>query len=352
MKNKSFRSLRRIHGHIHNFAQGFKLRKEYKQRFKDKPNTVFLVLTPEHGNIGDHAIALAETRLLKDAGIDYIEITGKQLTEMRRAHQLWVMNGFPILVNGGGNLGTLWFGVEKQFRSIIRNNPASSILCFPNTIFYDHDANGENEFRKSIRLYNSHKNLYLYAREKYSYEIMKLAYRNVKLVPDIVLSLPAYKSGLDRNGCLLCLRSDCERTRTEEQDELLLDQCEALFPNNIHHTDMVVDHSVTVAQREEEVIAKLNEFSSAELVVTDRLHGMIFCALTGTPCIVVNSKSPKVLGCYKWIKDLEYIRFAGDILDIEKEYSAICSTNDCHYSNSHLEKYFKELLEDIKRHCL
>jgi len=57
----------------------------------------------------------------------------------------------------------------------------------------------------------------------------------------------------------------------------------------------------------------LNDFSSSKLVVTDRLHGMVFSAITETPCIVINSLSPKVEGCYEWLKDLDYICFASSV---------------------------------------
>ena len=55
----------------------------------------------------------------------------------------------------------------------------------------------------------------------------------------------------------------------------------------------VLSYDVSVEKREEELKRKFNEFKSAKLVVTDRLHGMVFAAITGTNCIVINSKSPK-----------------------------------------------------------
>lgn len=52
---------------------------------------------------------------------------------------------------------------------------------------------------------------------------------------------------------------------------------------------------------------KLNEFSKNELVITDRLHGMIFSVITGTPCIAINNLSSKVQGVYRWIQELDYV---------------------------------------------
>ena len=54
---------------------------EYKKSTK---NPIFLIFTPEHANLGDHAIAYAESILLKKAGIKYYEITGKKLYELEQ----------------------------------------------------------------------------------------------------------------------------------------------------------------------------------------------------------------------------------------------------------------------------
>ena len=53
----------------------------------------------------------------------------------------------------------------------------------------------------------------------------------------------------------------------------------------------------------------LNEFLRCKVVITDRLHGMLFAAITKTPCIVTKSLDYKITGTYEWIKDLNYIKF-------------------------------------------
>ena len=110
---------------------------------------------------------------------------------------------------------------------------------------------------------------------------------------------------------------------------------------------MIVKGGVAVSERENALNAKFAQFSGAELVITDRLHGMIFCAITGTPCIVFDSKSPKVRGCYEWIKHLDYIRFADKPEDIAEVYRAI-PAGPHHYDNSHLTHYYQTLAEDIQ----
>lgn len=229
--------LRRLHGWLHEYPAYCAKRKELlgtyvsqlREQLRRQPKSVFLVMTPEHGNLGDHAIASAEIRMLREAGIDYIEVTDRQLKSLYCTNLLSVMNGYPIIINGGGNMGTLWFDVERLHRAVIRSNPKSPIFIFPNTIYYEDSDWGAEEFQNSIRIYNRHRSLFLYAREKLSYEVMKDAYRNVKLVPDIVLSLDESGRDTNRQGCLLCLRRDLEKIRTGEQEQLIRDQATELF---------------------------------------------------------------------------------------------------------------------------
>ena len=177
---------------------------------------------------------------------------------------------------------------------------------------------------------------------------MRHAYRNVKLVPDMVLSMEPYESNAVRNGCLMCLRSDCEKTRTDDQEAIIRTQAAELFGEAVWDTDMVEKHAVSVEMREAVLRAKFEQFASAELVITDRLHGMIFCAVTGTPCIVVNSKSPKVRGCYEWIKHLDYIRFADDPMVIVELYRSI-PAGPHRFDNAHLQSHYQELAEDLHK---
>lgn len=350
MKKAILKFPQRVRGKLRQIKSIYTLRKKYRAYFRENPNTVFLVMTPEHGNLGDHAIALAEIELLKKAGINFIEISGKQLSNMRWEGLLGAIDGYPILLNGGGNLGTLWYNVEDLFRKLITSTPHSQIVLFPNTVFYEDSSWGKEEFEKSKEIYNRHKKLHLYAREKKSYEIMSKSYRDVALVPDMVLSLNKCKNDQVRRGCLLCLRGDYEKTRTDAQEQMIRDQAANLFGNAVIDTDMVVDGQVTADQREKELQAKFDQFSKSELIITDRLHGMIFCAITGTPCIVVDSKSPKVRGCYEWIKNLDYIRFVDDVSNIAEEYAKIPKENHV-YDNTHLQHYYNELIKVVKSYA-
>lgn len=307
-----------------------------------------MILTPEHGNLSDSAIAFSEIRMLNRLSINYYEVTGSDLKKLISIKRLSILNGAPLFVNGGGNLGTLWSNVEKITRTVIESNPNSDIVILPNTIFYENSGEGKKSFLESKRIYNTHKKLHIFAREETSYAYMKDEYTDVKLVPDMVLSLPFASYELTRKGCLVLLRSDIEKIMSDKVTEKLKHTCKKMFGNNITYTDMVVPYRVSKENRESELDKKWREFASAELVITDRLHAMIFSAITGTPCIVIDSKSPKVRGCYEWIKDLEYIRFADSIDDISEIFAGM-PKKPSRYDNSKILKLLKPLEEEILR---
>jgi hypothetical protein len=62
-----------------------------------------------------------------------------------------------------------------------------------------------------------------------------------------------------------------------------------------------------------EGLAQLKEirlaFASSKLVVTDRLHGMIFCAITGTPSLAIDRNNAQVSRFNRaWLQDIGHVR--------------------------------------------
>ena len=306
---------------------------------------VFLIFTPEHANLGDHAIAYSEQKIFNKLGIKYYEVTGRQLYILQQYGYLKILNNAVVFLNGGGNLGTLWPDIERMNRLIISTIKRSTICIMPNSIYYGEDDEGKIEFKKSIEIYNQHPRLYIYARESISYKIMKCSYRNVKLMPDMLLALNKCDSPVTRKGCIFCMRDDIERTLSYEERNVLYDKAKTIF-GDIHISNTVLDYNVSVSNRNSELESKFDEFRKTELVVTDRLHGMIFCAITGTKCIVLNGRSPKISGCFQWIEKLDYITLIENLEEFEEayynmpQYPTYCMSEE-------MKMMFQELEKDI-----
>ena len=73
---------------------------------------------------------------------------------------------------------------------------------------------------------------------------------------------------------------------------------------------------------------KFKDFQKYELVITDRLHGMVFCAISGTPCIVFGNYNQKVKGTYEWIKNLPYIKYIDSMDNINLEIDNLLKIKD------------------------
>lgn len=284
---------------------------------REKNKIIFLLATPNHGNIGDQAIAVAERQFLAEELGDYyvVEVMFNEYLIWKDHLQSVINEGDVICYHGGGNMGTQYIECENVFRDIIQRFPNNRIITFPQTIFYDPSDYSQRELENSKKIYAMNPQLTLVAREKYSYDIMKKEYGNINqvlLVPDIVLYLRSREKSV-KKGALTCLRKDVEQNLREEDRTYILNVLHNRYRQVVESDTVIEKDYVSREDRKNIVDEKLNEFSKAEVVVTDRLHGMVFAYLTNTPCIVLKNYNHKVQGVYDWIKSQSDIVLLDDI---------------------------------------
>lgn len=117
--------------------------------------------------------------------------------------------------------------------------------------------------------------------------------------------------------------------------------------NCINRTDMKSKINVKGKERKMVIIEKIKQFSKYEIVITDRLHGMIFAAITGTPCIALSNYNYKVKGTYEWIKDLGYIKFTDDINEIPDLIQELKNIKNVKYDNLFAIKKYDQIIQCI-----
>lgn len=331
---------------------------DLKKELKNKGKTMVLLYTPDHSNIGDAAIALAEKSFLSYYFPDYFiyEIPLKSICFYgRMALFPWsfVLRKYPLMIHGGGFLGTIWLQISelpmRRFLSVLpRKLP---VLVLPQTIYYEDDAEGKMELEHAQKLYKRHAYLKLCTREKYTYSFAQKVFGNAYLIPDMVL-FPKTDWGVadktHREGAILCLRDDIEKTMSQGEKNHIRSVISKMFANNVSHLDMLYDNPILEKERKEVVSCQMNKFARAELIITDRLHGMIFAAITGTPCVVITSKSYKVKGCYDWIKTLGYVKLIDNIDNLENACEDVLNVKDREYSVDSLLPYYQNLAQIIK----
>ena len=306
-----------------------------------------LLQTPLHGNVGDHAIAEAEIEFLKKMKIptcDFPWSAGKE-----RLLAKVTPSGKIILVTGGGYLGQLWPEEEKRFRETVKAYRRNRIIVFPQTIWFDLSSEeGKKCLEQSREVYGSHPNLTMFVREKYSLQFMQKYMPEVKvgIVPDMVMGMDKRGESGRRSGALICVRNDREGLICKDEYQNLINLIKGQY-HDLRTTDTVISEPIKIDDRDKVLDKKLQEFSNSQIVITDRLHGMIFAAITETPCIVLKSLSHKVYGCYEWVKDLGYIRIADNIEEIPGLLSQL-EQIEPHYNYEKMKEYMRPLYKTLK----
>lgn len=295
-----------------------------KYTSEKKSKKIFLTLVPNHKNLGDHAIAYATKKFIEENFKDYklIEVCMNDIYSDTFAIKKSLNNDDIIMILGGGNMGDMYKQEEWIRRFVISHFQNNKIISLPQTIDFSNTINGQYELRISQKIYSKHKYLTIMARESKSYEIMKDKFKNNTIIksPDMVLSLGSLKLKNNREGVLLCLRNDKESSIDNDKKNEFIKGLNENF-SNVKAIDTVVDYMVSIDERENELNNIWNEISSSEVVITDRLHGMIFCAITETPCIVLKNSNHKIEQSYSdWLKDKDYI-----VLENNFEYEDIIS---------------------------
>ena len=309
------------------YFMGYKRRLEPREKGKCR---IYFLDMPEHGNMGDQAIALAMVEFAEKYKSKYELVTFSisHILEILWAIKKDCRRGDVFFLIGGGNMGIEYFANEETRRIIIEMFPRNRIIIFPQTIDYSCTEEGKKELKNAVKLYGKHPDLHIFARERVSYDYMKKNFikNNIYLTPDIVYSLE-YEENFERKNIGYCIRTDRESSLTDKQRQFI--ECELKEYGEVVKMETVEKAIPLISSeniRKTLVWRKLKEFAESRFVVTDRLHGMIFSYITRTPCFVLPSYNHKVTSSYStWLKQCDYIMLLDDINILGDE----------------IEKYFK-----------
>jgi pyruvyl transferase EpsI len=286
---------------------------------------IFVFLCAFYQNMGDMAITLGQEKFLKD---NFPEREIILIPAYRTYHWMKQIKKITnkddiITIIGGGNMSDSYWQLEDARRFVIKNFPGNKIVSFPQTI----DFIDEKELKKTIKTYSRNKNLIVFARERNSFNKMQKLFTHVELCPDIALYLNDFKFDIQRCGAMLVFRNDNEKLLKEETSEIIKAALALKYKDiseddtvNIPPEDCTPEHFRNTVEK------FLLKIASKELVVTDRLHCMIFCAITHTPCIALDNSNGKISGIYnEWLKDFCFIRMCTpeDVVNTINEFNPI-----------------------------
>lgn len=275
---------------------------------REQDGITLMIGTPIHTNLGDHLITMAQIKFLED-----VRYKGKVIevpTEMYQIYRKRICRlkcVDTVIINGGGWMGNLWVPEELFLQQVIEDFFDKKVIVFPQTIYFDNTVTPYESLINSANIiFAKCKDVTLCVREANSYRFALDNYRNVKiiLVPDIALYFFNYAPKnryLKLKNVGLCLRNDREIYADSAKRETVIDMFKK-YGYFIEHVDTMYDTRVGIEQREEIVLTRLKQFANYDYIITDRLHGMIFSYICGTPCIVFDNKTHKVSGVYEsWL---------------------------------------------------
>lgn len=302
---------------------------------------------PCFDNLGDHAIAYASK--------EYLEA----FVRRNPRYQLYIIDGWKtedaiqslkhnisfndiIFCQGGGNMGSLYKFAEVFRNKVLRGFNKNRIIIFPQTIYLSEDEEGRRTAHTMEKIYGKCRDLNIFARDHRSAEIMtKMFKNNIQEMTDIVASLDKTMGReLSRDGIMLCLRSDKESALDTEQ-KMSLYHLAKEYGNNIMVTDTIAEYELAIEEREEFLEKKWKVFSKARVVITDRLHGMIFSMITGTPCIVLGNNHHKVYETYCTLAKCEYLYYCASVLEVEELLPEVLSKPLPLHKTDFSEEYVK-----------
>lgn len=319
---------------------------------------ILIIGVADYDNLGDHAIGYAQRLFLNSISIDtqkYEIIEVPLTTPVYHISQIINPNDI-ILITGGGNLGTKYEFLNDLYLPIIKKFPKNKKLFFPQSYTFDPKYDTPKSIEKIKNIFSkSANNLTITARESKSYKLFKDTFpdNNVILTPDIVLSLDQNKNKdkTNKSDIIMLMRSDSEKTLDENIEKQIINKLSSKY--KIAIDDTVVPDRISHEDRLYNLNETWTKIKENKLVITDRLHGMIFAQITGTPCIVFDNYNNKIkMTCEDWLNDMDHIRFINpnenkDSTDFVKIASDLMSKSTRKFNTSEKYEPLRKQLNEI-----
>lgn len=321
------------------------------------PRTV-LMISPQYLNYGDHLIAQSELDFFKknlnslplDVNYTFFDLWDKKVCRsLKKDDILWV--------TGGGYIGDLWPESHNIVEKIIDKFPDNMIVFAPQTAYFKNIESKEAlAFKNKVQ---THGKCIFFSRDTRTMETLNTLGINSRLAPDFgLLYRTDYRNWpIINKYSALCLRDDEERI-INDSDRKQIEKALKTVDLPLHNIFMAKKHcEIPTWSRKYFLRKKFREYCFASVVITDRLHGMVFSAISGVPCVVFDNKSRKVSGVWQeWLSKLNYIKVIDSSDQIESALQEVLAFSDKKsnrdkykiLSNGLLSKYERIFCEYIK----
>lgn len=317
-------------------------------KFNVQGDRIIYAITPppKLSNLGDQAQVVAIYDWLKRNYPKHsiVEVNKDEVINCVNSFKNKVTQSDLIVLHSGGNLGDRGLWSETSRRMMISNFPNNKILSLPQTINFRNTKNGQRELETSKKIYNSHSQLTVVARDNESFNLANKYFNKclTDKAPDFVLSYSTQHLDLENkptNGkVLFCLREDDESDISKEQRERMLENSKLEYDT----FDTTISENINNDQRKQKLDDVLKMFSEYEYIVTDRFHGLIFAILCKKPTVVLKTVDHKLTSAFDWFEEVHFVKFSDSIEAVNETLEEVSKETNFQVPNWN-EEYFDKL---------
>lgn len=284
-----------------------------------------LLDVPYYTNIGDTLIWEGTKHFLKSIKHKCLYTASVETYKYRPLSPSTV-----ILLQGGGNFGDLWRKHQELRLEVIRAYPNNKIIILPQTVFYKDKA----VFQEDVKIFNSHKNLHICARDTVSLEYLQQSLTcNLLLVPDMAFCITdklLQKYNKKEGDRILFLKRDDSEFNEYDfgsyitEDKSLLDTCDWPTMEQNYKTKEILDKLIwrkerlgiipdiyaNIIFRPFQVRKGIEFVSQYKKIYTTRLHVAILSLLLGKEIVFFDNSYGKNSSFFDtWLAGVENITF-------------------------------------------
>ena len=146
----------------------------------------------------------------------------------------------------------------------------------------------------------------------------------------------------ERDKVGICFRMDKESVVTTEYRKQIMD----IVNDATYCFDMHADEPIMGLKRNEYIQKYIDMVSGLKYVITDRLHGMIFAAITSTPWIALDNYNHKIRACSVTLEGLDYIKYIESIDEIEEKIKYLLNNKFDKYNNEFAIRQFEQIMRE------
>lgn len=304
---------------------------------------VVLLDYPHYPNVGDSLIWLGEIAYLQSRGLSPVYVCDFANYSVEYIRKIQNKNTI-ILINGGGNFGTLWKHLHDFKLKVLSDFPNTPVIQLPQTIQFDDDSDAT---QKTAEVIKQHGNFTLLVRCQRSFDFASKHFdAKLALCPDMAFFIGEIQSkNQPVKDRFFLLRTDSEKKTKSDLNPMQASAGKSyevgdwLDVSRLEHWLIRVERhhkfrrALSFFDPSNSVLLKMwnllctlrmkrgvSKLSKGKVVVTDRLHAHILSVLMTKPHILLYNSYGKLQGFYDaWTKDLAIARFLTDANQVARK---------------------------------